>query len=77
VAPSIRKSWQSLRRQAVVGIVRSRTQTMEFVVFVYGYIGFYEQKVVLADTEQPETTNCKTETVHAFMFIIRTTSDYT
>jgi hypothetical protein len=30
VAPSIRKSWQSLRRQAAVGIVRSRTQTMEF-----------------------------------------------
>jgi hypothetical protein len=33
VAPSIRKSWQSLRRHAAdgsVGIVRSRTQTMEF-----------------------------------------------
>jgi hypothetical protein len=33
IAPSIRKSWQSLSRQAV-GIVRSRTQTMEFVLFV-------------------------------------------
>jgi hypothetical protein len=36
VAPFIRKSWQSLRREAAVarsvGIVRSRTQTMEFVV---------------------------------------------
>jgi hypothetical protein len=32
VAPSIRKSWQSLRRQeAVDRSVRSRTQTMEFV----------------------------------------------
>jgi hypothetical protein len=34
VAPSIRKSWQLPRRQAAggrsVGIVRSRTQTMEF-----------------------------------------------
>jgi hypothetical protein len=33
VALSIRKSWQSLRRQAVfrsVGIVRSRTQAMGF-----------------------------------------------
>jgi hypothetical protein len=34
VAHSIRKSWQSLRQQAAVarsvGIVRSRTQTMEF-----------------------------------------------
>jgi hypothetical protein len=33
VAPSIRKSWQSLHRQnggRSVGIVRSRTQTMEF-----------------------------------------------
>jgi hypothetical protein len=30
VAPSIRTSWQSLRRQAAVGIVRSRTQTIEF-----------------------------------------------
>jgi hypothetical protein len=32
VAPSIRKSWQSLRRQVALapfGIVRSRTQTME------------------------------------------------
>jgi hypothetical protein len=33
VAPSIRKSWQSLRRQAAVarsvGIVRSLTRTME------------------------------------------------
>jgi hypothetical protein len=29
VAPSIRKSWQSLRRQAAV-----RTQTMEFVVYL-------------------------------------------
>jgi hypothetical protein len=29
-APSIHKSWQSLRRQAAVGIVRWRTQTMEF-----------------------------------------------
>jgi hypothetical protein len=35
VAPSIRKSWQSLRRQAAVsvGIVRSRTQTKEFFFF--------------------------------------------
>jgi hypothetical protein len=36
VAPFIRKSWQALRRQAAgrsVGIVRSRTQTMEFVFF--------------------------------------------
>jgi hypothetical protein len=30
VAPSISKGWQSLRRQAAVGVVRSRTQTMEF-----------------------------------------------
>jgi hypothetical protein len=33
VAPSIRKSWQSLRRQAAgrsVGIVHSQTQTLEF-----------------------------------------------
>jgi hypothetical protein len=37
VAPSIHKSWQSLRRQAAgrsVGIVRSRTQTMEFSFLV-------------------------------------------
>jgi hypothetical protein len=45
VAPSIRTSWQSLRRQAavaLVGIVRSRTQTMEFFSlykrFLYGNI---------------------------------------
>jgi hypothetical protein len=31
VAPSIRKSWQPLRRQAEVGIVRSRTQITEFL----------------------------------------------
>jgi hypothetical protein len=30
VAPSILKSWQSLRRQAAVGVVRSRTQTIKF-----------------------------------------------
>jgi hypothetical protein len=39
VAPSIRKSWQSLRRQAAVarsGIVRSRTQTMEFSFSLIG-----------------------------------------
>jgi hypothetical protein len=36
VAPSIRKSWQSLRLQAAVArsIVRSRTQTMEFVCLI-------------------------------------------
>jgi hypothetical protein len=36
VAPSIRKSWQSFRRQATgrsIGIVRSRTQTMGFFFF--------------------------------------------
>jgi hypothetical protein len=37
VAPSIRKSWQSLNRQAAVarsvGIVRSRTQATEFSFF--------------------------------------------
>jgi hypothetical protein len=36
MAPSIRKNWQLLRRQAAgrsVGIVRSRTQTMGFVLF--------------------------------------------
>jgi hypothetical protein len=36
VAPSIRKSWQPLRRQAAVarvGIVRSRIQTTEFSFF--------------------------------------------
>jgi hypothetical protein len=38
VAPSIRKSWQSLRRQAAVGIVRSRTQTMEFSFRYSGYV---------------------------------------
>jgi hypothetical protein len=31
-APLIRKSWQSLRRQAAVAIVRSRTQTMELLL---------------------------------------------
>jgi hypothetical protein len=34
VAPSIRKTWQLLRRQAAVGIVRSRTKTMEFFFYV-------------------------------------------
>jgi hypothetical protein len=36
VAPSIRKSWQSLRRQVAgrsVGVLRLWTQTMEFKVF--------------------------------------------
>jgi hypothetical protein len=34
VAPSIHTSWQSLRRQAAVGIVRLWTQTMEFSFLV-------------------------------------------
>jgi hypothetical protein len=44
VAPSIRKSWQSLRRQAAVGIVRSWTQTMEFSsVFFLVWVAVYAQ----------------------------------
>jgi hypothetical protein len=41
VAPSIRKSWQSLRRQEgdrSVGIVRSRTQTMEFFFTLHYFV---------------------------------------
>jgi hypothetical protein len=36
MAPFIRKSWQSFRGRSV-GIVRSRTQTMEFVFFCLYY----------------------------------------
>jgi hypothetical protein len=32
VAPSIRKSWHYLRRQAAVGIISSRTQAKEFLL---------------------------------------------